>query len=271
MAGRFEGKVVFITGAARGQGRAEAIRFAEEGADVIALDICDAPGHLEYPAATEADLAVTVKAVEAAGGRIYAERADVRDLDAVCKTVQGGFDAFGRLDVVVANAGITTWGRFWEIPLDWWHDVIDINLTGVFHTLRAAVPLMIEADNGGSIVAISSVAGLKSLPSQAHYSASKHGVVGLVNSAAVELAPYRIRVNSVHPWAVDTDMTKTSDLPSKVFMDNPSYAAVCNQYWFSPTLSVPDDIANAVLWLASDEARTVTGIQLPVDHGATKT
>lgn len=268
--GRAQGKVALVTGAARGQGRAEAVLLAEEGADVILCDVCDSPTELDYPAATSADLAETVRQIEQRGRRAIAAEVDVRDPAALEELTRRGVAELGRLDIVVANAGIVSWGRFWEMPLERWRDMIDINLTGVFHTLRAAAPLMIEAGNGGSIICISSVAGLKSLPGQAHYSAAKHGVVGLAKSAAIELAPYRIRVNTVHPWAVDTAMGHMSPEAEKIFADNPSFSAAMGQYLFDPPISQPADIANAVLFLASEESRTVTGTQLTVDQGASK-
>jgi NAD(P)-dependent dehydrogenase (short-subunit alcohol dehydrogenase family) len=183
--------------------------------------------------------------------------------------VGAGVAQFGRLDIVVANAGIVSWGRFWEMSPQRWRDMIDINLTGVYNTLRAAAPAMITAGNGGSIIATSSVAGIKSLPGEAHYSAAKHGVVGLVKAAAIELAPYRIRVNSIHPWGVRTPMVEGTDM-QKIFADNPSYQAAMAQILMDPPISEPEDIANAVLFLASDESRTITGTQLTIDHGATK-
>lgn len=268
--GRLEGKVALVTGAARGQGRAEAVRFAEEGADVIITDICAPPTETDYPAATPEDLDETISLIEKTGQRVVHEIADVRDLSALENLVRRGVDELGRLDIVVANAGIVSWGRFWEMTVERWKDMIDINLTGVFNTLRAAAPAMIESGNGGAIVATSSVAGIKSLPGQSHYSAAKHGVVGLVKSAAIELAPYGIRVNSVHPWGVDTPMGGMGAEGEKVFADNPSYAAAMGQYWFDPPISTADDIANSVLFLVSDDSRTITGTQLTVDHGATK-
>ncbi|WP_032368307.1 mycofactocin-coupled SDR family oxidoreductase [Rhodococcoides fascians] len=270
MAGRVEGKVAFITGAARGQGRAEAVRLAADGADIVAVDICANPAAIDYRSATVQDLAHTAALVEKLGRRIVTAHVDVRDLASLEKTVNAAADELGGLDIVVANAGIVSWGRFWEMDPQRWQDMIDINLTGVYNTLRAAAPVMIAFGNGGSIIATSSVAGIRSLPGQAHYSAAKHGVVGLVKSAAIELAPYDIRVNSIHPWAVSTTMGEMGTDGRKMFADNPSYAAAMGQYWFSPSVSTPEDIANAVLWLASDESRTVTGVQLPVDHGASK-
>ena len=267
---KLPGRVAFITGAARGQGRAHAVRMAQEGADVILVDACRQVADIDYPAATSEDLAETVRQVQQLGGRAVAAEADVRDLPALEALVEQGVAEFGRLDIVVANAGIAGWGRFWEMSVERWHDMIDINLTGVYHTLRAAAPAMIAAGNGGSIVCISSVSGIKALPGQAHYAAAKHGLVGFANAAAIELAPYRIRVNTVHPWGVETPMGTMGTEAQKVFSENPSYAAAMGQYLFEPSISTPADIANAVAFLVSDEARTITGTQLTVDHGATK-
>ncbi len=258
--GRVQGKVAFITGAARGLGRAISLRLAEEGADLLLTDI----------AAVEPDLAETCASVREHGRRVVHALADVRDLTALESFVQQGVAELGHVDIVVANAGIVNWGRFWEIDPARWRDMIDINLTGVFNTFRAAVPAMIATGNGGSIIAVSSVSGIKSLPGQAHYSAAKHGVVGLVKSAAIELAPYRIRVNSVHPWGMRTAMAEDNPQMRKLFEDNPTYATAMGQILLDPPISEPEDVANAVLFLASEEARTITAAQLPVDHGATK-
>lgn len=257
---RVGGKVAFVTGAARGLGRAIALRLAEEGADLLLSDI----------PAVELDLIATCHAVRKRGRRATHAFADVRDLDALEQFVRQGVNESGRLDVVVANAGIITWGRFWEMDPQRWRDMIDINLTGVFNTFRAAAPAMIAAGNGGSVIAVSSVAGIKSLPGQAHYSAAKHGVVGLVKSAAIELAPYRIRVNSVHPWGMRTAMSEDNPETRRLFEENPTYATAMGQILLDPPISEPEDVANAILFLASDEARTITAAQIPVDHGATK-
>jgi SDR family mycofactocin-dependent oxidoreductase len=266
--GRVCDKVALVTGAARGQGRAHALRLAEEGADLVLLDLCAAVTELGYPSATTGELDETVRLAERAGARVVAGRADVRSLEDVSAVVADGVRAFGRLDVVVANAGISAWGRLWEITAEQWRAVLDTNLTGVWHTLKATIPAMIDAGNGGSIVTISSVAGLKSLPAQAHYSAAKHGVVGLTRTAALELAPYGIRANSVHPWAVETAMAHDEVLVG-VLRAHPDYLASFGQVLGEPKVAAPRDIADAVLWLASDESRTVTGIALPVDLGAT--
>lgn len=270
MSKRLRGQVAFVTGAARGQGRAIAVRFAEEGADVIITDLCAPPTDTDYAPATPDDLAETVALIKKTGQQVVSGIADVRDLAALEELVTDGVERLGRLDIVVANAGIVTWGRFWEMTPQRWHDMIDINLTGVYNTLRAATPPMIRAGNGGSIIVTSSVAGIKALPGQAHYSAAKHGVVGLAKSAAIELAPYGIRVNTIHPWGVRTHMGQMGEEGAKVFADNPTYTASMGQIILDPPQSEPEDIANAVLFLASAESRTITGAQLPIDHGATK-
>ncbi|MCZ4551449.1 mycofactocin-coupled SDR family oxidoreductase [Gordonia rubripertincta] len=266
---QLDGKVALITGAARGQGRAHALRFAEEGADLVLVDYCSAFDGQGYPATTEADLAETKRAAQALGVEVDAAAIDVRDFDALNEATSTSVARLGnRLDIVVANAAVSAWGRVWEISADDWRTVIDINLTGVWHTFKACIPLMIDADNGGSIIAISSVAGLKPLPAQAHYSASKHGLVGLARTAALELAPYNIRVNTIHPWAVDTPMATDTVLTS-ILRENPQYLKSFGQVLETPKVAAPRDIADAALWLASDHSRTVTGVALPVDLGAT--
>ena len=266
--GRLAGRVALVTGAARGQGRAHAVRLAEEGADLVLLDVCAPVADLGYPPATVDDLAETVALAEEAGAEVLARRADVRALEEVEAAVAAGVARFGRLDVVVANAGISAWGRVWEISPEQWRTVLDVNLTGVWNTLRATIPPMIDAGHGGSIITISSVAGLKALPGQAHYSAAKHGVVGLTRTAALELAPHRIRVNSVHPWAVETAMAHDEVL-TDLLRSERGYLASFGQVLQEPRVAAPREIADAVAWLAGDESRTVTGVALPVDLGAT--
>ncbi|MGW5453693.1 mycofactocin-coupled SDR family oxidoreductase [Nocardia sp. NPDC003979] len=265
MARRFEDKVVFVTGAARGQGRAEAVRFAEEGADVIAVDACAEFGSTGYAGATEDDLAETVKLVEAAGGRIVASKVDVRDFDALSAALAAGIEQLGRLDVVVANAGICSAALSWEITPEQWRETIDVNLTGVWHTAKAAVPHLIAQGSGGAMVFTSSVAGLKGMPFVGHYVASKHAITGLAKTMANELGGYGIRVNTVHPAGVATGMQMGEMGPlleehastlGPMFMNAlPSY--ICQ----------PEEIAAAVAWLCSDEAGQVTGAQIPVDMG----
>ena len=276
MAGRMEGKVAFITGAARGQGRSHAIRLAQEGADIIAVDICEDIATVTpyYPLATEEELAETVKQVEALDRRIVARKADVRDLDGLQAAFDEGLAELGRVDTVVANAGIATYGKAWELSGEQWKDMIDVNLTGVFHTAKVAIPAMIEADRGGSIMFTSSIGGLKGIQHVAHYVAAKHGIVGLMRTLANELGPHRIRVNTIHPTNVDTIMIQN---PGTYAMfspgdPEPSQEKAMPGFMSLNTLPVPwiesTDISNAVLWLASDEARYVTGVTLPVDAGA---
>jgi SDR family mycofactocin-dependent oxidoreductase len=271
MTSLLEGRVAFVTGAARGQGRSHAVRLAREGAAIIAVDIAGpASAANTYPAATEADLKETTRLVEAEGARIAARVADVRDQHALDATLTEGIAKFGgRLDVVVANAGICNWSRFWEMSDDQWQSMIDVNLTGVWRTMKAAVPHMLSAGNGGSIINVSSVAGIKSLPGQAHYSAAKHGVVGLTKSAALELGEYGIRVNSIHPWGVATLMAE-DPMTATMLTEHPGYLASFGSALPQLPLADPGDISDAVVWLASDLSRTVTGTQLTLDMGATK-
>jgi SDR family mycofactocin-dependent oxidoreductase len=266
--GRVEGRVALVTGAARGQGRAEAVLLAAEGADIIAVDVCAEVLPLGYPPATPADLEETARLVEERGRRVVARRADVRDRAALAAAVDEGVAALGRLDVVVANAGICGWGRVWELTEEEWRGVIDTNLTGVWHTLKATVPLLIAQGTGGSVIVTSSVAGLKSLPFQAHYSAAKHGLVGLTKSAAIELGEHGIRVNSIHPWGVDTPMATEDRTARRVLGDNPQHAASFASI-LPLMLTGVDEIAELVVYLASDAARSVTGAQLAIDAGAT--
>ena len=276
MGGRLEGKVAFITGAARGQGRSHSVRLAEEGADIIAVDIASGIASMRrfYPGATEADLAETVKEVEALDRRIVAARADVRDYDALKAALDDGVAQLGRVDIVSANAGIFMFGEPAHLVTEGdWRDVIDINLTGAWHTVKAAVPHLIEQGTGGSIIITSSTAGLKGLPTLAQYTASKHAVVGLMRTLAAELAPHMIRVNSVHPTGVDTTMIQNEALRRLLRPDIEHPTREQAGEWFAAThlLPVPwvepRDISNAVLFLASDEARYITGVTLPVDAG----
>jgi (+)-trans-carveol dehydrogenase/(-)-trans-carveol dehydrogenase len=275
MAGRVAGKVAFITGAARGQGRSHAIRLAQEGADIIAVDICeDVPG-IPYAGATEADLAETVKQVEALDRRIVAAKADVRDYGRLKAVLDEGVAQLGRLDIVSANAGIGTAPvRSWEMDESIWQTMIDINLTGVWHTTRAAIPHLIAGGHGGSIILTSSAAGLQAYENISHYVSAKHGLVGLMRTLALELAPHFIRVNSIHPTQVDTPMIQNEptwrlfrpDLERPTAADFAPASQAMNALpipWVDPV-----DISNAVLFLASDESRYVTGVTLPVDAGA---
>jgi SDR family mycofactocin-dependent oxidoreductase len=267
MAGRVAGKVAFITGAARGQGRSHAIRLAEEGADIIAVDICRDYGTVPYPMATEADLAETVKAVEALDRRIVATQADVRNAAALKAAVDDGVAQLGRLDIVSANAGICTVQSWDEVTPAVWQDTLDTNLTGVWNTMVVSVPHLIAA-GGGSIICTSSTAGIKGLPYLAPYVAAKHGVVGIARTMANELAIHKIRVNTVHPTGVDTPMGNGLAGLEPLINRDPNLGPI-----YMNTLPVetvdPRDISNAVLFLASDEARYVTGLEFTVDAGNT--
>ena len=268
--GLLEGKVAFITGSARGMGRRHAVRLASEGAAIIAIDVAGpVSSHLNYPPATTADLKETARLVETEGRPCLAVAADVRDTEALDAVLAEGVPQFGgRLDVVVANAGITSFKRFWEMPEEQWLTTIDVNLNGVWRTLKAAVPHMLSAGNGGSIITISSVAGLKSLPALGHYSAAKHGVTGLTKTAAIELGEYGIRANSIHPSAVASAMAEDPAIEA-TFAAHPNY--MMSHGTVLPALAVAehDDVSNAVVYLASDLSRAVTGTQLTVDMGAT--
>jgi SDR family mycofactocin-dependent oxidoreductase len=271
--GLLEGKVAFITGAARGQGRSHAIRLAEEGADIVAVDICANLDGVPYDLATPADMAETVAAVEATGRGIVAAEADVRDIAALEAALADGIEAFGRLDVVCANAGISAMGMVEQISEDAWSQMIDINLTGVWHSAKVAIPRIREGGRGGAIVLISSAAGLVAYPGCAHYVAAKHGLVGLTKAMALELAPERIRVNSIHPTQVDTPMimneaTKRVFVPAVPDPTEEEFAAVSQARNALPIPWVdPADISAALIFLASEEGRFITGAALPVDAG----
>lgn len=265
------GRVAFVTGAARGQGRSHCVRLARAGADVVAIDACGpVAANNGYPASTPEDLAETTTLVESEGRKMLAAQVDVRDAAGQQRIVDEAITQFGRLDIVVANAGVLNWGRLWEISAQQWQDVLDTNLTGVWNTIKATVPAMIRAGNGGSIITISSAAGVKAVPGCGHYCASKFGVVGLTNSLAVELGGYGIRVNSVHPYGTDTPMGNDPSM-WQLFADNQTYI-----HSFSPgalptdSLADPNLVSDIVLWLASDASSLVTAAQVPADKGYLK-
>jgi SDR family mycofactocin-dependent oxidoreductase len=263
--GRLDGKVAFITGAARGQGRAHCTRLAEEGADIIAVDICADIDSVPYPLATADDLDETAEQVRSRGRRIVPRVADVRSRAQLDAAVEVGLAEFGRIDVVIANAGILA------VPADGrdeeqaWHDSIDIMLTGVWHTLKATTPTMIEQGQGGSIILTSSTAGLRGVTDGSGgldgYGAAKHGVVGLMRGYANVLARHSIRVNTIHPNAVATPMIMNDPVMS--WAQSTGYPPSA----LPIDLMEPGDVSNAVAWLASDEARYVTGVELSVDAG----
>ena len=273
MTGRVEGKVAFVTGAARGQGRSHAVRLAQEGADIIAVDLCAQVDSVPYHMATPEDLADTVKQVEALDRRIVATQADVRDYGALKAALDDGVAQLGRLDIVAANAGIFSFGRAEELPEQTWQDMIDTNLTGVWHAAKAAIPHLIAGGRGGSIVLTSSAAGLKAYANVAHYVSAKHGVVGLMRTLALELAPHMIRVNSLHPTQVDTDMIM-NEPTFKLFSPDAENPTIEDFKPVSQALNAlpipwvePIDISNAMAFLCSDEAGYITGAVIEVAGG----
>lgn len=277
MTGRVEGKVAFITGAARGQGRAHAVRLAQEGADIIAIDICKPIAGFLMPPSTPEDLAKTADLVKGHNRRIVTAEIDVRDYQALKAAVDSAVQQLGRLDVIVANAGISHAGDTLDKTSEPdWQDMIDVNLSGVWKTVKAGVPHILAGGRGGSIVLTSSISGLKAniFPHLGHYVAAKHGVVGLMRTFAVELGQHMIRVNSVHPTHVNTPMVMNEGAYKMVRPDleNPGPDDVAPFFQMSHTLPIPwvepEDISNAVLFFASDESRYITGVTLPIDAGS---
>lgn len=273
--GTLDGKVALISGGARGQGRSHAVRLAGEGADIVTFDICEQIDSVPYPLGTEDELAETARQVEALGRRIVAVKADVRDEAAVGKVVDEGLAEFGRLDIVLANAGIMPVLGPTSVVVQAWHDCIDVMLTGVLYTIEAAIPALVEQNQGGAIVITSSAAGLKgttrSLRSKTYgmlgYTAAKHGVVGLMRAYANALGSYGIRVNSVHPTGADTPMVSNPAFLGAAPEVPELFEAMTN------ILPVPlieaQDVSDAIAWLVSDQARYITGAVIPVDAGAT--
>ena len=275
MAGRVAGKVAFVTGAARGQGRSHAVRLAREGADIIAVDVCRAFEGSPADGSTAEDLAETADLVKNLDRRIVTAEVDVRDFDALKQAVDAGVEQLGRLDIVVANAGIGTVGtKLHKIAEDTWQEMIDVNLGGVWKSVKAGVPHLLSGGRGGSIVLTSSVAGLKAYPHTGHYTAAKHGVVGLMRTFAVELGAHSIRVNSVHPTHVNTPLLMNEQTyrmfrPDLEAPGPDDLAPICQSFHMLPIPWVEaQDISNAVLFLASDESRYITGVALPVDAGS---
>lgn len=265
--GRVEGQAVWVTGAGRGQGRSHAVRLAEEGADVLVTDVCkDISPEIPYSLATTEDLEETAALVRATGRRALVRHADVRDIAALRSAVADAVAEFGRLDTVVANAGVISSGRAWELSDEAWDTVLGVNLTGTWNTARAAIPTMIEA-RGGSIVLISSAAGIRGHVPYAHYVASKHGVVGLMRALSNELGEHDIRVNSVHPTGVTDTGLNLSSTMEELAEGHPLFG-LGSMNTLAPAVT-PRDVSNAVLFLASDEARYVTGLRMTVDAGAT--
>ncbi|MFI7167193.1 mycofactocin-coupled SDR family oxidoreductase [Rhodococcus erythropolis] len=265
-----EGKVALVTGAARGQGRTHATTLARHGASILALDICKPVGSTTYAPSTPDDLRDTVHLVEELQRPVLAAEVDVRDAHALGEFIRTGAATLGGLDIVVANAGINIWSGLLDASEnDPWNDTIGVNLTGVYNTLKASAPVMVEAGRGGSIIITSSATGLKAMPGMIAYAASKHGVTGLAKAAALELGPHNIRVNSIHPWVVDTPMGVMPPKGAETLAANPSFVDSFKQVLHSPEVAEPQDISDAVLFLASPLSRTITGVALPVDLGNT--
>jgi len=271
--GKLEGRVALVTGAARGLGRAHAVRLAEEGADVVLVDLCAAPAAVASPGSDRDDLEASVAAVEAVGGRAVAAVADVRDPAALAAAVEEGVAALGLVDAVVANAGI--WAVSMEEPTDpegerrIWRETIDVNLTGTWNTLRATVPAMVERGRGGAVVLMVSTAALRAMPldsvAQTAYACSKHGLIGLMRMYAAELGAHSIRVNAVAPTAVETPMVENAVVAA--YLENHPDLADLMKNLLPVDAVEPADVSNAVAFLCSDEARYVTGTVLPVDAG----
>lgn len=277
MAGRVAGRVVFVTGAARGQGRSHAVRFAQEGADVIAMDVCETLPGMFYPGGTQDELNQTAKLVADTGQQIVTFTADIREYAALDEGLRNAVTQLGRLDFVIANAGIG--GRptaTQDVTDEYWNEVIGVNLTGTWHTAKASIPhLIANGDAGGAMVLISSSASLRTYPDMAPYIASKHGVTGLMKSLALDLGKYNIRVNSIHPTTVDTPMIQNETMYGSFRPDlpNPSRGDFAEPVKALHVLPIPwidpVDVSNAALFLLSDEARFITGASLPVDAGVT--
>lgn len=278
-AGALAGRVAFVTGAARGQGRAYALRLARDGANLILSDICGPVSpSIPYESATHDDLAETVRLALAEGVSVHSATADIRDDAALRRLVADGLERFGRLDVVVANAGVLSWGRLWELSDEQWNAVIDVNLTGTWRTLRAVIPAMIDAGNGGSIIIVSSASGVKATPGNGHYSASKHGLTALTNTLALELGEYGIRVNSINPYSIATPMIQNQAMLG-VLSAHPSYLNAYAPMPYQPVVGgeakrsdfmSPEEAAEVVAWLAGDSSGVVSGSQILVDRGVLK-
>ena len=271
--GKLDGKVALISGGARGQGRSHAVTLAREGADIIVFDICKQIPEIPYDMSKPADLDETAQMVEDLDRRVIAIQADVRDSAAMADVVKTGLAEFGQIDIVAANAGIATFARAWEITDDDWDLELAVNLTGVFKTVRAAIPSMIERGAGGSIILTSSTAGLRGYANLMHYNAAKHGVIGIMRTLAVELAPYMIRVNTVNPAGTNTPMMNnqafyTLFAGGKEGATREDASAALLKLNLMPVDWIePEDISNAVLWLASSDSRYVTGSTFAIDAG----
>jgi SDR family mycofactocin-dependent oxidoreductase len=272
VAGKLQDRVALITGAARGQGRSHAITLAREGASIVAVDRCAPVASVAYPLSTQDDLAETARLVEQEGRRIATYVGDVRSSADMRAATQLAMDQFGKIDIVVANAGIWSPGSVWEMDDQTWNDMIDINLTGVFNTVRFAIPHMIER-RSGSLILTSSTCGVKALGWMPHYNSAKHGVMGLTRSLALDLGPYFVRANAVLPSTVNTPMIH-NDASYRIYrpdIENPTREEAMSGFYAHNAMPLPyvepEDVSEAVLFLASDASRYVTGIGLPIDLG----
>ncbi|HXF31974.1 MAG TPA: mycofactocin-coupled SDR family oxidoreductase [Solirubrobacterales bacterium] len=273
---KLEGKVAFITGAARGQGRSHARRLAADGADIVAVDICADVATVPYPLGTAEELAETKALVEKVGRRCVTATADIRSLEQLGAAVDLAKETFGKIDILVSNAGI--WSQStesWTLDEETWQAMIDINLSGQWKTAKAVVPTMIEGGTGGAITITSSSIGLKATTGNVHYTTAKHGVIGLVRTLAHELAPHDIRVNALCPTTVNSPMI-TNDALYTLFrpdLDSPGLPDVepglRDLNLLDVSMMEPGEVSAAISWLVSDDARYVTGIALPIDAGST--
>jgi len=271
--GLLTGKVALVTGAARGQGRSHAVRLAEEGADIVAVDIGEDIDGMPYPLARPEDLEHTAKLVKDTGRRVLARQVDVRSQEQLDAVVAEARADLGIVSITCANAGIVTMGKTWEMSERDWRDVIDVNLLGVWHTAKAVIPGMIEAGQGGCIVMTSSGAGIRAVANLSSYCATKFAIRGLVGTLAQELGQYSIRVNAVCPGLVETDMGMNPATYAlfRPDLENPTQADVMDVFRSQFVLPLPwidpVDVSNAIVWLASDAARHITGVSMPVDAG----
>jgi (+)-trans-carveol dehydrogenase len=273
VSGKLAGQVAFVTGAARGQGRSHAVRLAAEGADIIAIDACTQLETVPYGLATDADLAETARQIEALDRRVIARKVDVRDLEGLIAAVDEGVAELGRLDIIIANAGISSYSAAADLSEQQWMEMIDVNLNGVWRTYRAGIQHIRAGGQGGAIIITSSVAGMRGIPNTSHYAAAKHGVVGLMRVLALEHGRERIRVNTIHPTNVNTDMIQNEPtielfLPHKKDPTPEDYQKVARSLNVLPIPWVePSTISDMVVFLASPEGQYITGAMIPIDAG----
>jgi SDR family mycofactocin-dependent oxidoreductase len=271
--GQLDGKVAFITGIARGQGRSHALALAEEGADIIGLDLCGELESTAYPGATPEDLEETARLIKQTGRQAVLSQADVRNYDEVKAAFDRGIEQLGRVDIIIPNAGICAGGKTWEIDTAAWRETIDVNLTGAWHTVKASVPTLIEQQQGGSVVFIGSTEALKGAENMASYVSSKHAITGLMTTLSRELGRHNIRVNSVNPTCVDTHMIQNPYVWGlfRPDLEHPTREAVEDTFTSTHLLPVPwmepIDVSRAILYLVTDSGRYITSEALKIDAG----